>query len=226
MSSKGELRTQFFLQLQKMSSNYNVNFIFSFSGSEQKESAAHLLPFLIKFDFPWVQLNAHENNESTIELIEEFKAFQFFKIILCGGVFNPADYEKFRGLQVEVIALDKALFDAGPGLPKRLNQSEEFFRPNNVVQDLQSRPATRMSWFWCFLLGVGMFIGSIMALVIAKTNVIFAYDVALSGISKTQIAQFNERLLHFMSHDCATLSGAMFSIGVLYMSFSWFGARR
>lgn len=218
---------QHFLKKVRQSANeLKIEFIFSFANLQKLQSNFEVLNILKNFNFTWIQLKASENQQETTLLIDKIQKLSFFKIILSGGISCPADYELYRNLNVEIICLDQEIFSAGPGLPKRLNQSEEFFRNISVSNDLQNRPATRMSWFWCFLMGLGMFVGSFMAILMSLTKVILPYDESISGITKLEIAQFNEKILHFMAHDRATLAGVMFSIGIMYMSFSWFGAKK
>jgi len=55
---------------------------------------------------------------------------------------------------------------------------------------------------------------------------VLPYDEAFCGINREQLQQINDRLLPFMSHDRVSLAGTMIAIGLLYISFSWFGSRR
>jgi hypothetical protein len=89
----------------------------------------------------------------------------------------------------------------------------------------QSRPA-EMTWFWTALMGVGMLIGSILALAIAATRVVLPYDEAFVGMSRAELDRVNPRLLAFMAHDRVTLAGTMTALGVVYVGLSLGGVRR
>jgi dihydroorotate dehydrogenase len=86
--------------------------------------------------------------------------------------------------------------------------------------------APEMTWFWTLLMGLGMLIGSIMALIIAATRVVLPYDEVFTGMSREQLDAINPHLLAFMAHDRVSLAGTMLTIGVLYPCLSWFGIRR
>lgn len=89
-----------------------------------------------------------------------------------------------------------------------------------------SRPVTQQTWFWTTLLGVGMTLGSGLALAIAATRVILPYDEAFVGMSREELHAVNDRLLAFMAHDRVSLAGTMIAIGVLYTGLSVYGVRR
>ena len=114
------------------------------------------------------------------------------------------------------------------GLCKRINEALLW---QSVQQDLGAAPtpplrSAECSWFWTALLGVAMLLGSALALIIASSRVVLPYDEAFCGWTRPQMQQFNPRLLSFLSHDRVTLAGTMVSIGVLYLTLSWNGARR
>jgi dihydroorotate dehydrogenase len=70
-----------------------------------------------------------------------------------------------------------------------------------------------------------MLTGSVLAMVIAATQVVLTYDEALVGLSRAQLNAVNPRLLSFMAHDRVSLAGTMITIGVLYTSLAAFGMR-
>ena len=70
-----------------------------------------------------------------------------------------------------------------------------------------------MSWFWLWLLGVGMLVGSTIALAVAATRVVLPYDEQFVGMSRGALHALNPRLLPFMTHDRVTLAGTMVTIG-------------
>jgi hypothetical protein len=75
-------------------------------------------------------------------------------------------------------------------------------------------------------MGVGMLIGSILALSIAATRVVLPYDESFAGLTRDQLDTVNARLLDFMAHDRVSLAGTMVAIGVLYIGLSLGGIRR
>ena len=87
-------------------------------------------------------------------------------------------------------------------------------------------PAAREAWFWASLMGVAMFVGGIMAVIIASTRVVLPYDESLCGLTRAQMAALNPRLLPFMAHDRVSLAGAMLSIGIFYTALGWSGIRK
>jgi hypothetical protein len=83
-----------------------------------------------------------------------------------------------------------------------------------------------MTWLWTTLLGAGMLLGSLLALVFAATSVVLPYDEAFVGMARADLEAVNPRLLPFMTHDRLTLAGTMVAIGVLYLGLSLYGVRR
>src|SRR5262249_6499447 len=110
---------------------------------------------------------------------------------------------------------------------KRAN--EALLSLEHSGESLQARGVERlakMTWFWAFLMGLGMLIGSALALAIAATRVVLPYDEAFVGMTRDHIAAINPRLLGFMTHDRVSLAGVMTTLGVLYCGLSLFGIRR
>jgi dihydroorotate dehydrogenase len=85
---------------------------------------------------------------------------------------------------------------------------------------------SELTWFWTMLMGAGMTIGGVLALVIAATKVVLPYDEAYLGMPIQQLTAINPRLLAFMSHDRVSLAGVMVAVGLLYVGLSVFGVRR
>ena len=86
--------------------------------------------------------------------------------------------------------------------------------------------APEQNWFWALLMGLGMLVGSVLALAIAATRVVLAYDETFVGLSRAQLDAVNPRLLSFMAHDRVSLAGTMMTIGILYTSLAAIGLRR
>jgi dihydroorotate dehydrogenase len=82
------------------------------------------------------------------------------------------------------------------------------------------------NWFWALLMGLGMLVGSALALAIAATRVVLTYDETFVGLSRAQLDAVNPRLLSFMAHDRVSLAGTMMTIGILYTGLAAIGMRR
>jgi hypothetical protein len=152
-------------------------------------------------------------------------------IVAGGGVHEPQHALDLLAAGADLVTVDSGLVFGGPGLPKRINDAFlATFRglspgrgPGGVAEP---EPAARMSWLWTLLMGAGMLCGSAMALAIAVTRVVLPYDEHFVGLTRSDLAAVNGRLLPFLTHDRVTLAGAMASLGVLYVGLSWFGSRR
>lgn len=144
-------------------------------------------------------------------------------IIAAGGIHQPADAAAALEAGATLVQIDTGLVYSGPGLPKRINEAVLTTLP--PIPSLAGRRLAKQSWFWMASMGLGMLVGSLLALWIASTRIVMPYDEAFCGITRAQLEQINARLLPFMSHDRVTLAGTMIAIGLLYMSLSWFGVR-
>jgi dihydroorotate dehydrogenase len=138
-------------------------------------------------------------------------------IMAAGGVHEPNDALALLDAGASLVQLDSGLVYAGPGLPKRTNEAIRFEQEQAAPLPGLSLPAClRASWFWLFLLGLGMIVGGVLAWLIAATTVVLPYDEAFVGMTRAELAALNPHLLPFMAHDRVTLAGTMISIGVLY----------
>ncbi|MBA4064119.1 MAG: dihydroorotate dehydrogenase [Isosphaera sp.] len=146
-------------------------------------------------------------------------------VIAGGGVHEADDALALRGAGADLVAVDSGLVFNGPGLVKRANDAVLYRKVAGARPPAPPRPA-EMTWFWTALMGVGMLIGSVLALVIAATRVVLPYDEAFLGMTRDQLAAVNPRLLAFMAHDRVSLAGTMVSVGVLYVGLSVGGVRR
>jgi dihydroorotate dehydrogenase len=149
-------------------------------------------------------------------------------IVATGGVHEPIQALELIDAGSDLVGIDTGLVFSGPGLCKRINDAILFRHaagePDSTAAELP-RPG-QLSWFWTLLMGLGMLVGGLMALVIAATRVVMPYDEATVGLTRDQIAAINEHLLHFMQHDRVTLAGTMLSVSILYVALSLYGSRR
>jgi hypothetical protein len=146
-------------------------------------------------------------------------------LIASGGVHRPIDALLLLDAGADLVQVDSGLVYAGPGLPKRINDAILAWE-HGGEGGLDSRPTAKMTWFWALLMGLGMLIGSLMALAIASSRVVLPYDEQYVGLNRSEIAAINPHLLPFMTHDRVTLAGVMTSLGLLYCGLSLFGIRR
>jgi dihydroorotate dehydrogenase len=147
------------------------------------------------------------------------------KILIAAGAAEPHEVKALLDAGATVVSVDMGLATSGPGLIKRCNEAllsaHAAAEPEPFTLD-----AARRAWFWAFLMGIAMFIGGVMAVVIASTRVVLPYDESLCGLTRAQMAALNPRLLPFMAHDRMSLAGAMLSIGIFYAALGWSGIRR
>ena len=138
---------------------------------------------------------------------------------------------------VDLVQVDVGMINAGPGLPKRINEAllyrelqrretDEVSSPASSESAAEPRRAPTESWFWAFLMGLSMFVGGALAMAIAATRNVLPYDEAMAGLTRDELAAINPRLLPFMQHDRVTLAGTMFAVGLLYMALAYGGVRR
>ncbi|HYK03819.1 MAG TPA: hypothetical protein VE974_18830 [Thermoanaerobaculia bacterium] len=148
-------------------------------------------------------------------------------IIVAGGATEPHDVRELLDAGATLAAVDAGLVCSGPGLIKRCNEALLSSAPVVATEpEPLTLDAARRSWFWAFLMGVGMFLGGVMAVVIASTRVVLPYDESLCGLTRAQMVSLNPRLLPFMAHDRISLAGSMLSIGIFYAALGWSGIRR
>jgi dihydroorotate dehydrogenase len=149
-------------------------------------------------------------------------------VIASGGVHEPVDALRLLAAGADLVLIDTGIVFAGPGLPKRVNDATLAFEhgPGRSSSDPSPARPARMTWFWALLMGLGMLLGSLLALAIAATRVVLPYDEWFVGLSRAELAAINPRLLGFMTHDRVTLAGVMTTLGVLYCGLSLFGIRR
>lgn len=147
-------------------------------------------------------------------------------LVASGGVHEPDEALALYAAGADLVQLDSGLVYSGPGLPKRIGAALLYEATRALpAPEREARPAEE-SWFWCALMGLGMLIGSVMALLIAATRVVLPYDEQFVGTSRQALAALNPQLLPFMAHNRISLAGAMVALGVMYVALSLFGIRR
>jgi hypothetical protein len=147
-------------------------------------------------------------------------------VIVASGVNEPEDVRRILEAGGNAAVIDAGLICSGPGLVKRCNEALLSAKPAPAEPEPLTLDAARRAWFWALLLGVAMFLGGLMAIIIASTRVVLPYDESLAGLTRVQMARLNPRLLPFMAHDRVSLAGAMLSLGILYAALAWSGIRR
>ncbi|HYI09527.1 MAG TPA: hypothetical protein VEK57_10725 [Thermoanaerobaculia bacterium] len=158
--------------------------------------------------------------------VRAFRAEDPEMLIIAAGVVEPEDARGLLDAGANVAAVDAGLVISGPGLIKRCNEALLSTLPHEEEPEPFSLEAARRAWFWALFLGIGMFAGGLLAIVIASTRVVLPYDESLCGMTRGQLAALNPRLLPFMAHDRVSLAGTMLSIGIFYAALGWFGVRR
>jgi dihydroorotate dehydrogenase len=140
-------------------------------------------------------------------------------IIASGGITEPQDALDLIDAGADLVHVHSGLVFAGPGLPKRINEVL-------AARYRNSETASFNEWGWFFLMGLGVFVAGILAMMFALTSVILPYDELFIGITKEQLKEIHPKLLSFMSHDRNTLAGVMISAGFLYMQLAYHGIRK
>ncbi|WP_165763799.1 dihydroorotate dehydrogenase [Halalkalibacter urbisdiaboli] len=140
-------------------------------------------------------------------------------IIASGGVTEPQDALDLLDAGANLIQVHSGLVYSGPGLPKRINEAL-------AARSRTTEVASFKEWGWLFLMGLGVFLAGIIAMVFALTSVILPYDENFLGLTKEQLRHINPKILEFMSHDRNTLAGVMISAGFLYMQLAYYGIRK
>lgn len=164
--------------------------------------------------------------ERSLQLLRRLRERYEVPIVASGGIHEPEHALEFLSSGASLVQVDTGLIYTGPGLPKRINDCLLFAATRNATPVDPPPRTAELTWFWTTLMGAGMMIGGVLALVIAATKVVLPYDEAFLGMSTHELVAINPRLLAFMAHDRITLAGVMVAIGILYVVLSVFGIRR
>jgi dihydroorotate dehydrogenase len=167
---------------------------------------------------------------AALETVRDMRAESGPQAILVGaaGIHSPADALDYLEAGADLVQVDSGLVFAGPGLPKRINEAV-LYRHLMTQHGARRPPPARVgeqAWFWAMLMALSMLVGGVMAMIVATTRVVLPYDEAMSGLTREQLAEVNERLLAFMQHDRVTLAGTMLAVGIQYAALAWWGIRR
>jgi hypothetical protein len=187
--------------------------------TDDDEVKARLRPHAKYFEDEIVWLRGASPDDVRSKRAERPDAF-----IVAGDVHDPADAKAFLDAGANLAAIDKGLLESGPGLAKRCNEalaSDKRQEPEALTLD-----AARSAWFWGLMLGVAMFSGGLLAILIASTRIVLPYDERMSGLTRAALEALNPHLLPFMAHDRVSLAGTMMSVGIFYMALAWNGIRR
>jgi len=153
-------------------------------------------------------------------------------LIVAGwGSRSPRDIVDAFSAGADLVAVDRGFIEAGPGLAKRGNETLLTLRAGAassapvLTPTPGIRAALRSGWLWLLLLGLGMFVAGGVVFWVGMTRVLLPYDETFLGLGRDALSGINPRLIGFMRHDRITLAGTLMSIGTLYASFAWYGAR-
>ncbi|RED58029.1 dihydroorotate dehydrogenase [Cohnella lupini] len=144
-------------------------------------------------------------------------------IIASAAIHEPQDALDMFRAGADNVLLNSGLVFSGPGFPKRVNEAIIY---DKIKSDpLPESPSFWKHWGWMCLLGLSMIVGGMIAWLIAASSVVLPYDEEFLGMTRAELQQINDHLLHFMSHDRITLAGTMISIGILYYQLAKNGLR-
>ncbi|RZQ64411.1 hypothetical protein [Amycolatopsis suaedae] len=124
-----------------------------------------------------------------------------------------------------VLASPSVLVEAGPGWFARVAEAATApaeAAPARIGPDPRRWPA----WWWGTLLGAGMVVAGLCAVVITLGPVLLWYDRAHLGTDVAGLHAINHHLVHFLQHDRITMAGTMVAIGIVYIGLSAGGMRR
>ena len=166
---------------------------------------------------------------ATVSLLRE-RFGDGLTIAASGGLHEPADALDLQDAGANLVAIDSGLVYSGPGLAKRVNDAilyaGQASSPGGAGGAAGRERLQELAWFWLCLLGFSMFVGGVIALVIAVTRVVLPYDEEFVRMTREALEGVNPHLIPFLTHDRVTLAGTMLAIGVMYCGLSWFGVRR
>jgi dihydroorotate dehydrogenase len=149
-------------------------------------------------------------------------------LIAEAGCASPRDALRVFDAGADLLLLNRGLIEAGPGLPKRINQALAEPSVGSVVPPRRATGSGRWQWpgwVWSEVLGIGMIAAGLITLIIGLTFAILPYDQSFVGLDREGIKIINPRLIPFLRHDRITLAGTMMAIGVIYAFLAARGMR-
>jgi len=164
------------------------------------------------------------------------QAVQFVKdlapnlvVIGSGGIMQPADALSLLAAGADLVQLHSGLIFSGPGLPKRTNEAILWSQlPDGASagdSSLSCRDLRKQGWMGFALVGAGLIVTALAAMVIGLMWVVLPYDERFVGLSRSSMAAINPNLLHFMCHDRVIFASTTLSTGIMFLMLSWFGIR-
>jgi dihydroorotate dehydrogenase len=113
-------------------------------------------------------------------------------IIASGGVHEPIDAMELFRCGASLVQLHSGFVFSGAGLPKRINERYVYENDEKTLEKTYG-------WVSLFLMGMGVFIAGIIALIIGLTHVLLPYDEAFLGIKSEEIIAYNHesRIISF-----------------------------
>jgi hypothetical protein len=133
----------------------------------------------------------------------------------------------------ELLAVRQSIISFGPGLAVRVMETLQSTQP--VMSDTKwhlTRMRSWPSWWWAFLVGLGMLATGVFASLITIGPVLLGYDRAFLGTGTGGLNGVNGRLVEFLQHDRITMAGCCLAIGIndiglaLGMRRGWRWAKR
>ncbi|WP_163098920.1 dihydroorotate dehydrogenase [Peribacillus alkalitolerans] len=160
-------------------------------------------------------LEQYSRISKNIKKLTEYK----MTVITVGGVTEPKDALMLLQQDVDLVFLSSQYVQAGPGLPKRINEAVKY-----SIHKEDNNFGT--GWKYYLFFGLLILFGGILALLFGSTSVILPYDELFLQMKKEELYLLNERILFFMAHDRITLAGTMISGGILYVFLSKYGVKK
>lgn len=175
----------------------------------------------------WGGSSDHADALERLALIRELgPAF----VLVAAGSASPRQALELEQGGADLVGLGSGMVAGGPGLARRINEARSYFGMSEQANrsDQTDGPHVsweRLAWSWGVVLGLALLLGALLAGWSALTHVLLPYDEAFLGKTAAELKRFNPRILMFMTHDRITLAGTMVSLGVLYLTLSWFAMR-
>lgn len=176
-----------------------------------------------------------QTRQASLNRLRELKAvLSPDKIIIAsGGIVEPKDAIEFIRAGASLVQIHSGFVFAGPGFPKRINESlnHAFPQPSQAVSPSAKNFPKSLQFFstqgWIGFAFVAIILLSVSCIVlyVGLTSVLLPYDKAFLGHNGASVFEIQKYLLKFMSHDRVTLAGTAMSGALLYLSLAIFGIK-